>query len=91
MKNPVLAYFLLRIALFAGALFILLLIFPADQWILAAIFAAVISFALSILLLRKQRDAMSTHIYERSQRRRDGMTPAGTRDVENDLLDGKDS
>jgi membrane protein implicated in regulation of membrane protease activity len=90
MKNPVLAYFLLRIALFAVALAILLVLFPADQWLLAAIFAAVISFALSILLLRKQRDAMSAHIYERSQRRRNGGAPAEAKDVENDLLDGKE-
>jgi membrane protein implicated in regulation of membrane protease activity len=90
MKNPVLAYFLLRIALFAVALTILLMLFPADQWILAAIFAAVISFALSVLLLRKQRDAMSTYIYERGQRRRSGAAASETKDVENDLLDGKE-
>ncbi|MDE2409939.1 MAG: DUF4229 domain-containing protein [Actinomycetales bacterium] len=90
MKNPVLAYFLLRIALFVVALAILLMLFPADQWILAAIFAAVISFALSVLLLRKQRDAMSTYIYERGQRRRSGANAAKTKDVENDLLDGKE-
>lgn len=90
MKNPVLAYFLLRIALFAVALAILLMLFPADQWILAAIFAAVISFALSVLLLRKQRDAMSTYIYERGQRRRSGASGAESKDVENDLLDGKE-
>ena len=90
MKNPVLAYFLLRIALFVVALAILLMLFPADQWILAAIFAAVISFALSVLLLRKQRDAMSTYIYERGQLRRSGANAAETKDVENDLLDGKE-
>jgi membrane protein implicated in regulation of membrane protease activity len=87
MKNPVFLYFLIRLGLFAVVLAIMLGLI--QDWMLAAVFAAVISFALSIIFLRKQRDAMSTHLYQRSQQRRDGLTKPGTKDVENDLLDGK--
>ena len=89
MKNPIVVYFLARIGIFAVTLAILVGIFPGEDWLLAAIFAAFISFALSVLLLRKQRDAFSTYIYQQSQKRRDGLTKPGTKDVENDILDGK--
>jgi len=87
MKNPVAKYFVLRIGLFALTLAIIM-IFVKD-WLLAAVFAAIISFSLSLIFLRKQRDAMSIHLHERSLAKRDGMTKPGTKDVENDLLDGK--
>jgi hypothetical protein len=90
MKNPIVVYFLARIGIFVVTLAILIGIFPGQDWFFAALFAAVISFALSVILLRKQRDAFSSYIYERSQRRRDGMTKPGTKDVENDALDGKE-
>jgi len=87
MKNPIVVYFLARIGIFVVTLAILVGIFPGQDWFFAALFAAAISFALSVLLLRKQRDAFSTYIYEQSQRRRDGLTKPGTKDVENETLD----
>lgn len=87
MKNPVAKYFVLRLGLFVLVLALLVVI--VKDALLAAVFAAVISFSLSLLFLRKQRDAMTTHLHERSLRKRDGMTKPGTADVENDLLDGK--
>jgi len=77
----------MRIGIFVLTLSILLVIVP--DWMLAAILAAMISFAISIIFLRKQRDAMSAHIYFRSQQRRDGLNKPGAKDDENDLLDGK--
>jgi membrane protein implicated in regulation of membrane protease activity len=84
MNNPVLNYFLLRLGIFIAVLSVLLLT-PMDR-ILAALFAAVISFALSIIFLRKQRDRVSEFVYNRSQRK-------GVKDpqanAEDNLLDGE--
>lgn len=83
MNNPVINYFLLRIGIFVAVLSILLL--TQMDWMLAAIFAAVISFSLSIIFLRKQRDKVSEYVYKRSQRR---VAKANSSDdVENELLD----
>ena len=83
MNNPVLNYFLLRLGIFIAVLSVLLLT-PMDR-ILAALFAAVISFALSIIFLRKQRDRVSEFVYNRANKKvKDAATAA-----EDDLLDGK--
>ena len=87
MKNPVVKYFVQRIALFLVVTAVTFGI--VKDWLLAAVFAGVISFAVSVLLLRKARDEMSTYLYERGQQKRDGLAKPGTKDVENDLLDGK--
>jgi membrane protein implicated in regulation of membrane protease activity len=87
MNNPVLKFFLLRMGLFVVTLGVLS-IFVHDV-LLAALFAAVISFALSVVLLRRQRDELSTHVYNRINSKRDGLNKPGTEDTENDLLDGK--
>lgn len=84
MNNPILNYFLARIGIFVGVLVILLLT-PMDR-ILAALFAAVISFALSIILLRKQRDRVSEFVYKRTQRKGKNDPAANGEDG---LLDGK--
>lgn len=88
MNNPVLKFFVYRVALFALVFALVWALMPS-QPMLAALFAAMISFSLSLIFLRKQRDAMSAHLYEASQRKRDGLAKPGTQDVENDLLDGK--
>ena len=88
MNNPIVNYFLMRIGIFIAVLSILLL--TQMDWILAALFAAVISFALSIIFLRKQRDKFSEYIYNQSQKRR-AAGAKKTDDVENQLLDGKDN
>ena len=84
MNNPVLNYFLLRLGIFIAVLSVLLLT-PMDR-ILAALFAAVISFALSIIFLRKQRDRVSEFVYKRSQRK-GPKDPAAN--AEDKLLDGE--
>ena len=83
MNNPVLNYFLLRLGIFIAVLSVLLLT-PMDR-ILAALFAAVISFALSIIFLRKQRDRVSEFVYNRANKKiKDEAANA-----EDELLDGK--
>jgi membrane protein implicated in regulation of membrane protease activity len=84
MNNPVLNYFLLRLGIFVAVLSVLLLT-PMDR-ILAALFAAVISFALSVIFLRKQRDRVSEFVYNRNQRK--GAKDPAAND-EDALLDGK--
>lgn len=83
MNNPVLNYFLLRLGIFIAVLSVLLLT-PMDR-ILAALFAAVISFALSVIFLRKQRDRVSEFVYNRTSKKiKDESASA-----EDELLDGK--
>lgn len=83
MNNPVLNYFLLRLGIFIAVLSVLLLT-PIDR-ILAALFAAVISFALSVIFLRKQRDRVSEFVYNRTSKKiKDESASA-----EDELLDGK--
>jgi membrane protein implicated in regulation of membrane protease activity len=84
MNNPVLNYFLLRLGIFIAVLSVLLLT-PMDR-VLAALFAAVISFALSIIFLRKQRDRVSEFVYNRSQRK-GANDPAANQ--EDELLRGE--
>lgn len=70
-------YSLLRLALFGGCLAVLLLVqVPA---LLALVFAALISSALSYLLLRRQRDELVAVIDKRVQAR---MPAPGTSDAE---------
>jgi ABC-type bacteriocin/lantibiotic exporter with double-glycine peptidase domain len=89
MNNPVVNYFLARIGIFVAVLCILL--FTSMDPILAALFAAVISFALSLLLLRKQRDKMSELIYNRVNKAKATGNADNGIDVENQLLDQADS
>lgn len=83
MNNPVLNYFLLRLGIFIAVLSVLLLT-PMDR-ILAALFAAVISFALSVIFLRKQRDRVSEFVYNRTSKKIKDETAS----AEDELLDGK--
>lgn len=78
MTKAWLTYFLLRVGIFIAAL--LLFTWLGIEPILAALFAAVIGLAVSLLLLGKQRDQISTAIYERNK------TKNGE-DAEDGLLD----
>lgn len=62
MKNPLLAYTLARIGVFAGILAVLLLLNFNPY--LAVIFATMLSFSFSLIFLRKLREASSTKVYE---------------------------
>lgn len=61
MTKAWLIYFLLRIGIFAVALTVL--VWLGIDPLLAALFAAVIGLAISLLFLGKQRDQMSTALY----------------------------
>ena len=62
MKNPVLAYALARLGIFAGILAILLVLqFPP---IVAVIIASMLAFSFSLIFLRKLREASSAKIYD---------------------------
>lgn len=53
---------LIRLALFAVALLVLLLVLPVPPW-LSAVLAAIIAFCLSYLLLDRPRSRMSAQLY----------------------------
>ena len=57
MKNPWLSYVLMRLGLFFGVFFVLLLL--QFNPFFAAIIAAALSFAIALVFLDRQRDAMS--------------------------------
>jgi hypothetical protein len=62
MKNPLIAYSLARLGVFAAILALFLILqFP---WLWATLFAAMLSFAFSLIFLRKQREASSAIIYD---------------------------
>jgi hypothetical protein len=52
---------------------------------LSALFSAVLGLAISLLFLHKQRDSISTAIYNRNQKKSSGDSVEA--DIENDLLD----
>ena len=64
MKNPWLLYTLIRLGMFFGLFFVLLLLDFNPYF--SAIIAAAISFALSLLVLDRQRDAMSEQVAKNS-------------------------
>ena len=85
MKNPWLSYTVLRLGLFAlvfGA-FMLLQFNPY----FSAIVAAVISFAISLLFLDKQRKAMSEQVSAKLARDKSGSYQDPESDLENQVLD----
>jgi hypothetical protein len=87
MKNPWLSYTLIRLGLFFG-LFLLLLGLSFNPFF-AAIIAASISFAISLLFLDNQRRAMSAVVSEKLARNKDGSYDDAESDLENELLDSK--
>ena len=65
---PVLVYSLLRVVLFLAVTGVLWWA-GMRSWV-APVLAAVIAFALSYVLLRRQRDAAALHLAARAERRR---------------------
>jgi hypothetical protein len=68
-----------------------LLLLTGMDPILAALFAAVIGFAVSLIVLNRQRDKVSEMVYKRMQRKGDLGSTEGEVDVENELLDQQES
>ncbi len=80
-------YTLWRLGLFAAALALLVWV-GMGSW-LAIVFAAVIAWALSYVLLGSQRDAAARHLARRAEARaaRSGPAAPGDADVEDAALD----
>jgi hypothetical protein len=87
MNNPWLSYSLIRLGLFFGMFFILL--FLEFNPFYAAIIAASISFAISLLVLDRQRRQMSAAVSAKLARNKDGSYDDPESDLENQILDSK--
>jgi len=85
MKNPWLSYSVLRLGLF-GALFAVLMLLDFNPFF-AAIIAASVSFAISLVFLDKQRRAMSEQVAKKLARNDAGSYTDPESDLENQLLD----
>lgn len=87
MNNPWLSYTLVRLGLFFG-LFLALLALSFNPFF-AAIIAATVSFAISLLFLDRQRKAMSAVVAEKLGRNKAGSYDDLESDLENQILDSK--
>jgi hypothetical protein len=72
MKNPLIVYAVARVGIFVGILTILLLI--GIDPILATVFSTMIAFSISLIFLRRPREASSARIHESLKK------PAKTKD-----------
>ena len=80
-------YSLLRLGLFF-ALFLLLRLIGFD-WLFSAVIAALVSFAISLLFLDRERDRLSEVIHKRFTRNPAGSYLDEESDLENEMLDKK--
>lgn len=87
MKNPWIAFTLIRLGLFFG-IFVIFALLDFNIYF-AAIIAAVISFAISILFFDKQRNQLSEQIHDKLSRKQDGSYPDQESDLENQILDSE--
>lgn len=87
MKNPWISYTLLRLALFFGV-FLALTQFQFNPFF-AAIIAAAVSFAISLVFLDKQRKAMSESVASKLARDSSGSYQDSESDLENQILDSE--
>jgi mannitol-specific phosphotransferase system IIBC component len=86
-KNPWLSYTLIRLSLFFGVF--LALIALQFNTFFAAIIAAAVSFAISLVFLDRQRKAMSQSVAEKLARNTSGTYEDKENDLENDLMDSE--
>ena len=87
MKNPWLSYTLLRLGLFFGIFFALLAL--SFNPFYAAIIAASVSFAISLIFLDRQRRALSAVVSDKLARNKSGSYDDPESDLENEILDSK--
>jgi hypothetical protein len=87
-KNPWLLYTLIRLGMFFGLFFVLLLLDFNPYF--SAIIAAAISFALSLLVLDRQRDAMSEQVAKKLSRDAQGKYLDEQGSVEDAILESKE-
>jgi len=86
-KNPWISYSLIRLGLFFGVF--LALIALQFNTFFAAIIAATVSFAISLVFLDRQRKAMSQSVVEKLARNSSGNYEDKENDLENDLMDSE--
>lgn len=85
MKNPWLSYVLMRLGLFFGVFFVLLLL--QFNPFFAAIIAAALSFAIALVFLDRQRDAMSEAVAKKLSRDSSGRYQDDLSNEEDRILD----
>jgi hypothetical protein len=88
MKNAWLNYILIRLGLFVGVLVILIAL--GQDKFLSALFAAIISLAISLIFFSKQRDRVSEAVYKRINRNDTAGSDDSDSDHENAVLDSKE-
>jgi hypothetical protein len=86
-----LTYTLLRLLFIAVPLAVLLLILPADLWIVSAVAAVVIGFCLSYLFLRTSRQAVADQLAAANKRDRRKAAPAKDDEVEDAAVDAAEA
>jgi hypothetical protein len=84
-KNPWLSYVLMRLGLFFGVFFVLLLL--QFNPFFAAIIAAALSFAIALVFLDRQRDAMSEAVAKKLSRDSSGRYQDDLSNEEDRILD----
>ena len=88
MKKLWLVFISARIGLFA--LFLTVFLLLGFEGIYSAVIAGVLALAVSLVFLQKQRDALSTEIYKRTNRDKNLGVPDTDADIENAILDSKE-
>lgn len=87
MKNPWLSYTLIRLGLFFG-LFLLMLLLEFNPFF-SAIIAAGVSFAIALVFLDKQRNAMSASVAQRLARDESGSYLDEQGAIEDEIIDSQ--
>jgi hypothetical protein len=87
MKNPWLSYSILRLGMFV-LIFWGLMSFDFNPFF-AAVIAAAISFAISLVFLDKQRKQMSEQVHRKLARDTTGTYKDPESDLENEILDSE--
>lgn len=87
MKKHWLIYISARLGVFALVLTIFMII--GFGWLYSTLIAAALSLAFSLIFLSRQREALSSDIYNRVKKNKEVGIDDADSDLENDLLDQK--
>ncbi|MHA7984174.1 DUF4229 domain-containing protein [Rathayibacter sp. CAU 1779] len=82
-----LTYTVLRLLFIAVPLVVLLLVLPADLWIVSAVASVVIGFCLSYLFLRGPRESVAEQLAAARKRERTEAKPTLDDEVEDAAVD----
>jgi hypothetical protein len=86
-KKHWLVYISARLGVFALVLTVFMLI--GFGWLYSTLIAAALSLAFSLIFLSKQREALSSDIYNRVKKNKEVGIDDADSDLENNLLDQK--